>query len=81
MQKKVRIILLAVMLFIMILAIGLAIGLQFLHVKKEMVAGVRYSLIFLALALAVVFVVIDWLLKKRVLNGLHQFYGKEYHTH
>lgn len=72
MQKKVRIILLAVMLFIMILAIGLAIGLQFLHVKKEMVAGVRYSLVFLALALAVVFVVIDWLLKKRVLNGLHQ---------
>lgn len=72
MQKKVRIILLVVMSLIMVLAIGLAVGLQFMHVKKEMLAGFRYSLLFLALALAVVFFVIDWLIKKRMLDGLHQ---------
>lgn len=72
MQKKIRSILLIVMLMIMVLAIGLAIGLRYMHVKEAVVVGFRYSLVFLFLALAVVFVVIDWLIKRQMLNGLHQ---------
>lgn len=72
MRKKMRSAMGVVMIAIMALAIGLVILLHFLKVSAAVVRGLEYSVVFLAVTLIVLFFVIDGLIKRQMIDGMHQ---------
>lgn len=72
MRKKIRHVMSIVMFGIMALAVGIVILLRFLNVSATVIQGLEYSLVFLAAALIVLYVVIDLIIKRQMIDGMHQ---------
>ncbi|MDY2789368.1 MAG: diguanylate cyclase [Lachnospiraceae bacterium] len=72
MQKKIRRSMISVLLVIMAISIAIMVALQLLDVKDEIVVAWRYSVLFLAVALIVIFFMVDRMINRQMIRGLKQ---------
>ena len=72
MQKKIRRSMISVLLVIMAISIAIMVALQLLDVKDEIVVAWRYSVLFLAVSLIVIFFMVDRMINRQMIRGLKQ---------
>ena len=72
MRKKFRQVLSIVMSAIFVMAITSIIIAKSMKLSADVVRGLEYSVVFLALALVILFIVIDQVIKKQMIDGLYQ---------